>query len=74
MGVQFEASGTLPIELPINVSAKLNKNRAGQYCIKIKYLPMDKIDQIKRLAELHENGSLTDQEFSNAKKRIIERL
>ena len=33
-----------------------------------------KAEAIRAIAELHENCSLTDQEFSNAKKRIIERL
>lgn len=74
LGSKIEASGTLPVEVPFNVSANLEKSGSGEYCIKVKYMPVDGLDRIAKLKTLYEAGTLTDEEFAEAKKKIIEKL
>lgn len=74
LGIKLEASAVLPVEVPINVSAQLCKNSQGEYSIKVKYLPKTIEERLYDLKELHEKRLLTDEEYTEAKRRIIEKI
>ena len=80
LGTKLEASATLPIEVPINASASLDKKTNGEYSIKVKYAPIkasegdEKVKFLRELHKLHEDGILTDAEYTDAKKKAIEKL
>ena len=73
-GVKLEAAATLPFEVPVNAKALLCKQDNGEYLIKVKYLPPASIDGLRDLHELHKQGALSDEEYAEAKKRVIQRL
>lgn len=74
LGFKLEATAGLPVEVPINVSAQLCKNSQGEYSIKVRYLPKTIEERLYDLKELHEKRLLTDEEYTEAKRRIIEKI
>ena len=74
-GAKLAAAATLPIEVPVNASLELNQNQFGEYTIKVKFQrPNEEMLKLQNLYELHQQGVLTDEEFAEAKKRIIDRM
>ena len=80
LGAKLEASATLPIEVPVNASAALEKKSNGEYCIKVKYAVIkasegdEKVKYLRELHQLHKDGILTDEEYTEAKKKAIEKF
>ncbi len=68
----FKAKAGATIEsIPLNVTLKLKKSGNGKYIMKVKYLPKTYTDELRDLKKLNDDGVLTDDEFTQAKKRVL---
>jgi hypothetical protein len=54
-----------PLVLPISISMTTDNGKGGME---------GSMDQLKKSAELKEQGMLTEDEFNEAKKRILDKL
>ena len=74
LGDKMEISSTLPIELPVNASIKLDKKDSQNYHINIKFKEInyhEQADVLERFAELLEKGIITKEEFKKKKDEIF---
>ena len=69
------ASGSIPVDgLNVQASCDLDNSKDGKVVMTLKLNPDDSYSQLKKLAELNKEGILTDNEYSEAKKRLIEKM
>lgn len=72
---KLTAGGSIPVEgIIINAEAKAKKTKNGKVTLSLKLNPDNTYQQIEKLARLHKDGILSDEEFSAAKKRLIDKL
>ncbi|HIF9179913.1 SHOCT domain-containing protein [Photobacterium damselae] len=72
---KLSMGGSIPIEgINISAEAKAKSTGNGKVLLSLKLNPDDTYLQIEKLARLHQDGILTDCEFSAAKQRLIEKL
>lgn len=71
----IEINGKVSIEtIPINVGAKVQRDRNGKFILKVDYLPIGATDKIKELHRMFIDGILTEDEFTNAKLQVLKSI
>lgn len=69
------ASGGIPVDgINVQANCNLDNSKNGKVVMTLKLNPDDSYSQLNKLAELHKEGVLTDSEYSEAKKRLIEKM
>lgn len=75
LGAKIDLSAGFPVKgIPLGVKISVDKKSNGDYVIRVKYLPinhMQDIEALKKYADLHEKGVLTDEEFERKKRDIL---
>lgn len=66
--------GALIESIPLNVKMELENDSKGECFIHVKYLEVKGIEKLKELKLLYDNGTLTESEFLEAKKKAIESI
>ncbi|MEZ9908598.1 SHOCT domain-containing protein [Vibrio sp. 10N.261.51.A3] len=74
---ELSLGGNIPNSsgLDVQMNLKSDTSGMGQCQLHIIFLePDEHLDKLAKLKDLHQCGALTEEEFSNAKARVIERL
>lgn len=70
VGCKVEGGVTID-SVPANVTMDISKKRNGKYIMKVKYLPKTYTDDLRDLKKLVDDGVLTEEEFTQAKIKIL---
>ena len=71
----LEINGQANVEaIPINVGAKIQRDRNGKFILKVEYLPTESTDKIRELHRMYSEGILTEEEFMQAKQQVIKSI
>ncbi|HIF9505220.1 TPA: SHOCT domain-containing protein [Photobacterium damselae] len=74
---ELSLGGNIPIPPDVNVDMKLKSDVSGggKFQLRITFpSPDETIERLAQLKKLHESGVITDEEFSNAKARVIQNI
>jgi hypothetical protein len=71
----LEINGQANVEaIPINVGTKIQRDRNGNFILKVEYLPAESIDKIRKLHQMYSEGILTEEEFTQAKQQALKSI
>ncbi|MCG6467337.1 SHOCT domain-containing protein [Vibrio parahaemolyticus] len=74
---ELSLGGNIPTPSGVNVDMKLKSDVSGdgKFQLRVTFPPPDEtIERLAQLKKLHVSGAITDEEFTNAKARVIQSM
>lgn len=70
----FAANGKIIIDLPLDISARIEESDNSELCIVVTYFEHDPAVRISQLHDLLQKGAITQEDYDNAKTSLLARM